>query len=174
MDQAGYKGHAELIQAWPTVVAAVPDAVLTIIGTGDGCAAFKSMASRSVCADRIEFRGFIPDSEMEELWAQATVFAMPSRGEGFGLVYVEAMRHSVPVIASIHDAAPEINLDGCTGYNVNLDRRDELAEKIICLLRNRDHATELGANGYRRWCEHFRYSAFRNRFLPILNSFMSS
>jgi phosphatidylinositol alpha-1,6-mannosyltransferase len=173
MDSAGYKGHAELIEAWPTVVAAVPDAILTIVGTGDGAAAFKSMAGRSPCADRIEFRGFVPDPEMDEVWSQTNVFAMPSRGEGFGLVYIEAMRHSVPVIASVHDAAPEINLDGCTGYNVNLDRPENLAEKVIYLLRNPDRAAELGANGRRRWHDHFRYSAFRERFLPILNEFLS-
>src|SRR5262249_10730383 len=153
--------------------AAVPDAVLTIVGTGEGAAAFKSMASGLPCADRIEFRGFVPDAEIDRVWSQASVFAMPSRGEGFGLVYIEAMRHSVPVIASIHDAAPEINLDGCTGYNVNLDRPTELTDKIIYLLRDRDHAAQLGANGHRRWHEHFRYSAFRNRFLPILNDFLS-
>lgn len=173
MDMPGYKGHDELIEAWPIVVAAVPDAILTIVGTGEACGAYKSMASRLPCADRIEFRGFVPDAKMDEIWSQTTVFAMPSRGEGFGLVYIEAMRHGVPVIASIHDAAPEINVDGCTGYNVNLDRREELADKIIYLLRNRDHAVELGSNGRRRWHEHFRYSAFRNRFLPILKNFLS-
>jgi phosphatidylinositol alpha-1,6-mannosyltransferase len=173
MDNPSYKGHAELIQAWPTVVAAVPDAILTIVGTGDGAAEYKSMSGRLPCADRIEFRGFVPDEEMDDVWSQTTLFAMPSRGEGFGLVYIEAMRHSVPVIASVHDAAPEINVDGYTGYNVNLERREGLAEKIIYLLRNRDHAAELGSNGQRRWHEHFRYSAFRSRFVPILSDFLS-
>jgi phosphatidylinositol alpha-1,6-mannosyltransferase len=173
MDDPSYKGHAELIQAWPTVVAAVPDAVLTVVGSGNGSAAYKSMAGCLPCADRIQFRGFVPDVEMDEIWSQASVFAMPSRGEGFGLVYVEAMRHALPVIASIHDAAPEINIDGSTGYNVNLGHPVELADKIIYLLRHRGHAAELGGNGQRRWHEHFRYSAFRNRFLPILNDFLS-
>jgi phosphatidylinositol alpha-1,6-mannosyltransferase len=173
MDDPSYKGHAELLRAWPTVVAALPDAILTIVGTGDGAAAYKAMAGCLPCADRIEFRGFVPDAEMDDIWSRASVFAMPSRGEGFGLVYIEAMRHGLPVIASIHDAAPEINLDGCTGYNVDLDRPGELAEKIIYLLRNRDRAAELGGNGQRRWHEHFRYSAFRDRFLPILNDFLS-
>ena len=60
----------------------------------------------------IEFRGFVPDEQIEDVWASATLFAMPGVMEGFGLVYIEAMRHGLPVIASVHDAAPEINLDG--------------------------------------------------------------
>jgi phosphatidylinositol alpha-1,6-mannosyltransferase len=99
---------------------------------------------------------------------------MPSRGEGFGLVYVEAMRHGVPVIASVHDAAPEINLDGETGYNVDLARPADLAERIIHLLRDRDWAARLGANGRRRWERHFRFSAFCERFVPLVTEFVNA
>jgi len=97
---------------------------------------------------------------------------MPSRGEGFGLAYVEAMRHGIPVVASVHDAAPEINVDGETGYNVDLEQRDALLDRVVHLLRNRDHARELGAAGQRRWSEHFRYGAFRERFLPELQTLL--
>jgi phosphatidylinositol alpha-1,6-mannosyltransferase len=109
---------------------------------------------------------------MPAVWTECNVFAMPSRGEGFGLVYIEAMRHGLPVIASVHDAAPEVNLDGVTGYNVNLDRPDELGDRVIHLLRDEDSAARMGDAGRRRWAEHFRYSAFRDRFLPILTDFL--
>ncbi len=108
------------------------------------------------------------------MWGETTVFAMPSRGEGFGLVYIEAMRHGRPVLASIHDAASEVNLDGVTGYNVDLDKPSELPERLIALLKDADRAAELGVNGKRRWREHFAYSAFKQRFLPILTAFLNS
>ena len=110
---------------------------------------------------------------MEAVWAETSAFAMPSRGEGFGLVYIEAMRHGLPVIGSVHDAAPEVNLEGQTGYNVNLDRPEELPERIIHLLKEPDHAAALGQNGRQRWTEHFCYSAFRNRFSPLLAEFLA-
>ncbi len=110
---------------------------------------------------------------MAAVWSEATVFAMPSRGEGFGLVYIEAMRYGVPVIASIHDAASEINLEGTTGYNVSLDMPDELSERLIFLLKNRDGAAALGLNGQLRWAEHFCYSAFRARFVPLIQEFLA-
>ena len=172
MDQARYKGHDELIACWPQVVSAIPDARLLVVGAGPEFEAVKKAAAQSSVARHIEFRGFIGDAGMESVWAETTLFAMPSRGEGFGLVYIEAMRHAIPVIASIHDAAPEINLDGQTGYNVDLQRPPQLPERIICLLKDRDHAARLGANGQRRWAEHFTYSAFRSRFLPVLNEFL--
>lgn len=158
-----YKGHRELIDAWPQVVAAVPNARLVIAGDGSGRAALQRLAGASAVGDRIELTGFVPDAELDALWQRATVFAMPSRGEGFGLTYIEAMRRGVPVLASVHDAAPEINLHGVTGYNVDLDRDGELAERIVELLRDRDHARGLGRAGQARWAEHFRYGAFRAR-----------
>jgi phosphatidylinositol alpha-1,6-mannosyltransferase len=73
----------------------------------------------------------------------------------------------------MHDAAPEVVLDGRTGYTVNLDKPDELPERIIHLLKNRDTAKQLGINGQRRWAEDFCYSAFRDRFEPLLREFLS-
>jgi phosphatidylinositol alpha-1,6-mannosyltransferase len=168
-----YKGHAELIECWPQVAAAVPDARLVIVGRGPGLGELRERAARRA-PDRIEFTGFVPDEELEALWARATVFAMPSRWEGFGLTYVEAMRHAVPVIASVHDAAPEINLDGQTGYNVDLEKPAELPERLVHLLRDRDHAAALGRNGYRRWMESFRFRHFRQRFAGVLGELVST
>jgi phosphatidylinositol alpha-1,6-mannosyltransferase len=169
-----YKGHRELIACWPRVAAAVPDAMLRIVGSGPDMEALKSDARQSSAAAQIVFEGFIPDSALDALYTQATVFAMPSRGEGFGLVYIEAMRHGLPVIASVHDAAPEVVQDGRTGYTVNLDRPDELPDRIIHLLKDPDIGKQLGMNGQRRWREHFCYSALRDRLQPILREFLSS
>ena len=110
---------------------------------------------------------------MDALWNRASVFAMPSRGEGFGLVYIEAMWRSVPVIASVHDAGQEVNVDGETGFNVSLDRKNELADRLIELLTNADQRRRMGENGLARWREHFRFSRFKDRFLAILDPFVS-
>jgi phosphatidylinositol alpha-1,6-mannosyltransferase len=174
VDTTLYKGHAELVACWPQVVSAVPSARLLIVGDGPGLISLKDQASASRAAQHIHFRGWVPDDALPAIWNEASIFAMPSRGEGFGLVYIEAMRHGLPVIASVHDAAPEINLDGHTGYNVNLDAPGDLPERLIHLLRNPDHIATLGQNARRRWHDHFRYSAFRERFLPLFYEFLSS
>jgi phosphatidyl-myo-inositol dimannoside synthase len=170
----GYKGHRELVECWPKVVSAVPDARLLFVGRGPGMPVIQELAARSTAGSHIEFRGFVPEEELGSLWAETTVFAMPSRGEGFGLVYIEAMRHGLPVVASVHDAASEVNLDDVTGFNVNLDKPDELRERLIFLLKNPERAAELGWQGRERWRKHFRYSCFREQFLPLLQEFLQS
>ena len=72
------------------------------------------------------------------------------------------------MIASVHDAAPEINLDGETGFNVDLRRPQELVDRLIYLMGNRDAAAAMGRVGQKRWYENFRYGAFRERFRAAL------
>jgi phosphatidylinositol alpha-1,6-mannosyltransferase len=143
-----------------------------IAGAGPDASRLRKLAAESPAKESIEFRGFVPEEDMVALWRRAHVFAMPSRGEGFGLVYIEAMRYGVPVIASIHDAGQEVNVDGQTGYNVSLDRPGELGDRLVELLSSPSLARQMGAAGRARWHEHFRFSAFKRRFLPIVDAFL--
>jgi len=167
-----YKGHRELIEAWPHVRAEISDARLVIAGGGSGLAAIRSAAASSPVRDGIRVLGFVPEEALRELWASAHIFAMPSRNEGFGIVYAEAMRRGLPVIASIHDAGREVNVDGVTGFNVDLDRKDDLADKLIFLLKNPDEAAAMGRAGHDRWQQNFRFSAFATRFLHRLENYL--
>ena len=171
LDNAAYKGHKELIEAWPAVVNAVPNARLIIAGTGPLIEQYRSLAAASSAACSIELIGFVSKSSLQELWKRTIVFAMPSRGEGFGLAYIEAMRWGIPVIASIHDAGVEINISHQTGINVDLRRPKVLVDSLVELLRDRDLARKLGSAGQRRWRESFCYSAFRTRFSTELRYF---
>ncbi len=172
-ENGAYKGQVELIECWPKVVSAVPDARLIIAGSGPGLG-FLQQKAADTGAKNIDIKGFVPESEIEDLWQQATLFAMPSRSEGFGLVYVEAMRHGLPVIASVHDAAQEINIHEETGLNVNLEKPDELPDALIALMKDHGRASLMGRNGQKRWQEHFRYSAFKKRFKKHLYDFLEN
>jgi len=167
------KGHNALLDAWPRVTSAVADARLVIVGTGPSLPDLRERARRSPAAGLIDVRGFVPEEQMPAVWSAASVFAMPSRTEGFGLVYVEAMRWGLPVVASIHDAGAEVNVDGVTGYNVDLDRRHDLADRLIHLLREDTFARDLGRSAKARWKEHFSMGAFRSRFLAVTRDFFS-
>jgi len=169
-----YKGHLELIDCWPSVMAAIPDARLLIAGGGDGLGILRLRARASAAASNIEFTGLLPQDQIDALWSRAHVFAMPSRGEGFGLVYIEAMRRGLPVIASMQDAGQEINLHGVTGYNVDLERDGELARRTIELLSNKALARQFGENGREHWRANFCFSAFRRRMEPIMAEFLAA
>jgi phosphatidylinositol alpha-1,6-mannosyltransferase len=168
-----YKGHRELIEAWPRVRKQVGDAQLLIAGDGTGRAALEQLARRSAPDSGIEFLGFVPDHEVHGLFRRSDVFAMPSRGEGFGLAYIEAMRFGLPVIASIHDAAPEINLHGVTGLNVDLADASALPTALIQLLAEPQLARSYGEAGQARWAAHFRFACFRERFSAALQKLIA-
>jgi phosphatidylinositol alpha-1,6-mannosyltransferase len=163
-----YKGHASLVDAWPAVAAAVPGARLMIAGSGSGLENLRARVAASPAAATIDILGFVAEPDMPALWRRTRVFAMPSRGEGFGLVYIEAMRWRIPVIASVHDAGQEVAIDGETGYAVSLDRPAELTDRLIRVLRDPALARAMGEAGRRRWEEYFHYSAFTRRFLPLV------
>ncbi|MBE7183297.1 MAG: glycosyltransferase family 4 protein [Methylobacterium mesophilicum] len=167
-----YKGHRELIDAWPAVLRHVPEARLLVAGGETGLGALMTQARASAAAGAITFLGHVPQPDIDALWHQATLFAMPSRGEGFGLVYAEAMRHGVPVIASRHDAGSEVNRDGETGFSVDLDEPGALAERIARLLSDPVLAGRMGEAARRRWQAEFSYSRFRTRFGALLDEWI--
>ena len=165
------KGQGILIDVWRHVVAAVPDARLKLVGKGPALEALRDLARASPAAANIEVAGFVAEADIEKVWRQASVFAMPSLTEGFGLVFIEAMRRGLPVISSRSDAGAEVNLDGETGYAVSRDDRDRLVEALVALLRDRDLAQRLGAAGAARWRSQFRFSAFARRFWEATGDF---
>jgi phosphatidylinositol alpha-1,6-mannosyltransferase len=168
----GEKGHRELIEAWPSVLARVPKARLIIAGGGPAEGLVRDLITRSAARDNIDLLGFVLETQLEQLWDRASVFAMPARGEGFGLTYVEAMRHGLPVIGSVHDAAVEINEHGVTGLNVDLNRAGALAGALVELLTQPKLMAAMGEAGRERWQRYFCYSRFRARFLPILERYL--
>lgn len=169
-----YKGHRELIDAWPAVLARFPDARLKIVGRGSLLPELQRLAAERQVAHRVDFAGFVPESEMAACYAGATIFALPSRGEGFGLVYVEAMRHGLPVIASVHDAGAEVVEAGRTGLLANLDTPGDLAGKVCHLLAQSEEARRMGLAGRERWQAHFTFDAFRGRFLSVWDEFAAA
>ncbi len=103
-----YKGHREVIEAWPLVRSAVPDAQLWIIGTGDLVPLLRNIARRIKMDGCIRFFGAVTEEQKQELLIQSRCLALPSRGEGFGLVYLEAMRLGRPCLVSQSDAGREV------------------------------------------------------------------
>lgn len=163
------KGHQELIEAWPQVIRECPNAQLWIGGTGDGLAELMSQVQklpRSV-ARQIHFLGYLNAHELEQHFRRCRAFAMPSRREGFGLVFVEAAQYAVPAIGSIHDSVREIIIHEKTGLLVE-QVPSQIAEACITLLTNDSVATEYGQAAKRRFEEQFTFDRFRERLLNAL------
>ncbi len=161
-----YKGHRQLIAAWPRVVTDCPDAELWITSDGDARAKLQAQARSlpAAAASKIVFLGYLERQALEDRYRRCRVFALPSAGEGFGLVFVEAARFGVPCIAGKHDAAKEIVIDNETGLLVEQNPND-IATACLRLLTDDSLALRLGEAGRRRYLENFRFHHFRKRFL---------
>ena len=165
------KGHDILIDIWPSVVAAVPGARLMFVGGGEAIDRVRRLAAASISRECIDIVGFVQDECLEQYWRRASLFAMLGFAEGFGLVYVDAMRHGLPVLASTDDGGQEVNVDGVTGFNIPRSNRRRLIEVIVSLLRDRDYARALGAAGHARWRKHYTFAAFAQRFATATSDF---
>jgi phosphatidyl-myo-inositol dimannoside synthase len=154
-----YKGHDALLEALPRV----PEARLVIAGGGDDRPRLEAKAAALGLANRVLFAGFVSEATLAALYDRSALLAMPSRGEGFGLVYLEAMRAGRPCLAARGSAADEVIVDGETGRLVNPDSREELAAGLSLLLGSPEIARRMGAAGKVRWQGEFGYARFRDR-----------
>lgn len=162
-----YKGHDSLLEIWRDVVAAVPDASLRIVGDGDDRARLEGKAASLALGDRVLFLGRLDDEALQREYERCTAFVMPSRDEGFGFVFVEAMRAARACVGS-PGAAAEIIADGETGWLVAPDDRTRLLDTVVRVLRDRQATAAMGARGRARFLQQFTEERFRDRFAALL------
>lgn len=114
-----YKGVDELLELLPTLSGEIPNLAYLIVGDGDDRDRLQKKAESLGVDDRVRFAGYVAEAEKADHYRLADVFVMPGRGEGFGIVYLEALACGVPVIASSADASREVVLDGELGAVVD-------------------------------------------------------
>jgi glycosyltransferase involved in cell wall biosynthesis len=150
------KGPEDLVRALPAVRHEYPDVRLLIVGQ-EIVTGFKKhleeLAGELDVAGNLIFTGRRAD--VERLMAAADIYAMPSLGEPFGLVFLEAMAMKLPVVALESGGAPEVVEQNMTGLLSVPGDIGGLGEHILALIRNPGRREQLGANGRDRVEEHF-------------------
>ena len=162
-----YKGHDQLIESWPSVLRDCPDAELWIAGAGNDEARLRAKAAsmNADVAGRIRFLGRVSHERLLELYATTRVFAMPSTGEGFGLVFAEAMRFGVPCVCS-YDSSAEIVLNNETGFAVP-QTAHAIGAACARLLSDDDLANRMGRAGQERFHQHYTFAGMRRRVRDV-------
>ena len=168
-----YKGHDLLLEIWRDVIADVPGAVLRIVGDGDDRQRLEQKAAALNLGNRVIFLGRLSDEELAHEYERCTAVVMPSRGEGFGLVFIEAMRAARGCIGC-RGSASEIIVDGQTGLVLEPDDRAQLHQAVVRLLRDRSETAAMGVRGRARFLEHFTEAHFRNRLTALLPRALAS
>jgi len=169
-----YKGMDTLILAMPRLLLRWPDLQLVIVGSGDDLAWLEHIARDSGVQRHVHFLTGLSYGEISACYEAAEVFALPSRGEGFGFVYLEAMAHGKPVIGGAHGGAPEVIQDGVTGYLVQHGDPVQLATSIDALLSSPEAARRMGEAGRQRVEKEFRFNVFSKAFKRILRELCES
>lgn len=163
-----YKGMDTLITALPRLLTRWPELQLLAVGDGDDRAWLEDLAEQNGVNRHVHFLSGVSNEELRACYEACEMFALPSRGEGFGLVYLEAMAHGKPVIGGAHGGAPEVIEDGVTGYLVPHGDAAQLATSIQTLLSDPAMAQKMGARGRQRVEREFRFSVFAKSLKKIL------
>jgi len=158
-----YKGFDRLIMAWRLVNRELPDAVLTIVGDGDDRVRLQELAKEQGVVDRVCFLGRIENDELLQQYLSNAVFAMPSSGEGFGLVFAEAMAYGVPCVCGNEDASREVVLDGKGGFCVDVSSSEAVAVAMLEILRSPSKRKEFSDFARREFEEKFSQEAVQER-----------
>ena len=142
------KGHLVLLRALAQARSRLSGLVLDVAGRGPLAPALGAYARELGVDDAVRFLGFV--SPVEKAIADAAIVVVPSLGEGFGMVALEAMERSRPVIASAVGGLPEIVADGETGLVVPPADAEALADAIVALAADLQNAAAMGAAGRAR------------------------
>ena len=126
-----------LLKAFSIVQKEIPGAGLNILGDGEQAGELKSLA-RDLGLKNANFMGSVGRDEVARQMKSSSIFVLPSISEGFPLVIPEAMVSGLPVITTRVRGLPEILKDGVNGYLVAPKEPEELAERIIYMLRHRE------------------------------------
>ncbi|HUE96346.1 MAG TPA: glycosyltransferase family 4 protein, partial [Longimicrobiaceae bacterium] len=180
LDKAdSYKGHDKVIASLPRIAAALGSPIeYRVVGTGDGLDRLRALARQHGVSEHVRFLGRVSEQDLVREFHSCDLFVMPSRmdpapggsfrGEGFGIVYIEAAAVGKPVIASDQAAAPEAIRDGITGLVVDPSSEEAIAQACVRILSSGGLARAMGEEG-RRWVRsEFSREAFDRRLAAAL------
>ena len=164
-----YKNVRLVIESLPSVLAHLPDTFYVVIGDGAERKNFETLACRMGVEDKVFLPGAVSNELLRSYYDNCDIFVLPSVGEGFGIVFLEAMSHGKACIGAQAGGVPEVIQDGVTGILVNPSSlATELPESILRLLGDPALRMTLGANGRASLASNFSFTRFRSRLEDVL------
>lgn len=136
VSQERYKGFDEVMEVLSELAKERPNIAYLIVGKGSDQHRLEKKARTLGIEDRVVFTGFIPHTEKADHFRLADAYVMPSKGEGFGFVFLEAMACGVPAIGSILDGSREALRDGLLGILVDPAKPEEIKAGILFALKS--------------------------------------
>ncbi|MEB3280972.1 MAG: glycosyltransferase family 4 protein [Lyngbya sp.] len=135
VSQESYRGYDKILEVLPQIRQVIPNVHYIIAGKGDDRPRLEKSIVEQQLQDCVTLAGFVPDSELCDHYNLGDVFAMPSKFEGFGIVFLEALACGKPVLAGNQDGAIDALSQGELGALVNPDDTKEIAKTLVEVLQ---------------------------------------
>jgi len=172
-----YKGHEIMLRAWPSVLRRLPGAEYWIVGDGDDRQRLEALSRELGVAGATRFLGSVSPEKLAVCYHRCCVFAMPARteldgavprGEGFGIVFLEAMAAGKPVVGPRMGAPAEFIRSGEHGLLVDPSSAAEVADALVELLDDPARAGKMGAAAKEWVTREFTFERFCDRLRRAL------
>ena len=162
-----YKGFDEILEALPALAKHVPDISYLICGDGADRQRLEDKAVALNVRDRVVFTGFVPEEQKPDYYRLADAYVMPSRGEGFGIVLLEALACGIPALGSRLDGSQEALLAGALGYLADPSNLLDVEAGVLETLRR-------GTGKVPEALNHYSHEAFARRTESIVREALVS
>ena len=165
-----YKGYDQILRSLAKVRERFPDVRYILGGRGPDRGRIESLVCELRLTANVTLAGYVPDHELRSHYNLCDVFAMPSKGEGFGIVFLEAMACGKPVVAGNKDGSVDAVLNGQIGALVDPDSVNDIGLALVQILA-REHPQKLLFNPEvlrRKAIEVYGYDQFVNQLQRIL------
>ena len=164
-----YKGYDQVLKALVRVREKFPNVHYILGGRGPDRLRVMKLVSELGLANNVSLAGYIPDEELSAHYSLCDIFAMPSKGEGFGIVFLEALACGKPVIAGNKDGSVDALMNGKLGVLVDPDNVGQIAEGIThTLAGSREHGAGSAERLRREVIEAYGYDRFRERLAQLV------
>lgn len=168
------KGYERVISVIPKLIKYFPNILYIIGGTGDYVSELRNTIQELGLESYVKLAKYIPEHELIDYYNIADVFVMPSKQEGFGIVFLEALACGVPVIAGNSDGSRDAVLNEKTGILVDPDNVHELTNAIISVLRKNTAKHLINSYHLRSTTiQHYGFDRFTTRIHDVVNSVYS-
>ena len=164
-----YKNPLLWIKVAEIVSKSVGEKNVEFIWSGDGelLAECQKMA-KSLNLNNIIFSGYQKD--IENIIRSCDIYFQPSIIESFGMCVLDAMRFKKPCVVSDAGGFPEVVKNNETGFVIDVDNKEEMAEKIIALIKNKDLQLAMGEAGAKRYERYFSYEIWKEKMIILQDS----
>jgi phosphatidylinositol alpha-1,6-mannosyltransferase len=163
-----YKGVDDLIRALPQLRSTHQRLTLAAVGAGDDLPRLKNLAAELGVASAVRFLTGLSKRELAACYARADIFALPSTGEGFGLVFLEAMAFAKPIVAATAGGSTDLVEHNVNGLLVPPRDQAALLQTLDLLLGDDSLRAKLGQRGAEIVRRKYRFDLFQSQFAAVL------